>query len=81
MLRLQPARATSQRSTARVLIAFALALVAHAGLVALLLVAALVKLDLPEHPKPRRASAAAVTLRGVTAEQWNKNRNDAPSRV
>jgi TonB family protein len=61
-----------------VLLALALTLLVHAALVGLIVLSSLVKWDVPElarnrHPSPSRP----VVLRGLTSEQFEKNRGPA----
>jgi TonB family protein len=77
----QPGRPDPLTGSARLAAALLLALLIHAAGVGLIVLTSLIKLDLPDRFKPPRDTAKAVTLRGLTAEQWNKNRSAAPSPV
>lgn len=64
----------------RALAAFLLALVGHAVLTGVLVFLSFVQLNLPPLPK-RHAPPRAVSLRPISAEQWERNRSGAESRV
>ena len=50
----------------------------HAGVVGLLVLSSLIKWDVPDRARPpRTAPARSVTLRGLTSEQFEKNRGPA----
>ena len=77
MLQPRPQRPSSSGERAALIsLAFMATLVAHAGLVALIVLSSLVKWDVPNRPR-RNAPARAVVLRGLTSDQFEKNRGNA----
>lgn len=68
------------RRAALLLLALALTLFVHAGLVGLIVLSSLVKWNVPERPRvTQSAPARPVVLRGLTSEQFDKNRGSAPN--
>ncbi len=65
----------------RVLLSVALALVAHALLAALLIFMSMLQLNVPRIAHAKKSEGRPVTLRGLTAEQFAKNRGEAPPNV
>ena len=76
MLSPRPQRQASSGSRAAlILLAFALTLLVHAALVGLIVVSSLLKWDVPDRPRTARAQPARpVMLRGLTSEEFEKNR-------
>ena len=80
MLQSRPQRsAYSGKRAALLLLAFLATLAVHAGLVGLIVLSSLVKWDVPDRPR-RNAPARAVVLRGLTSDQFEKNRGNASVR-
>ena len=64
-----------------ILIAFALTLLVHAGLVALIVVSSLLKWDVPDRPRTARAQPTRpVMLRGLSSDAFEKNRGPEAKR-
>ncbi len=74
---LRPQSPRASRTIIVWLISVLAALVVDAGVIGLIVLSSHFKLDMPD-PRQGRAAAKAVTLRGLSAEQWQKNRGPAP---
>jgi TonB family protein len=79
MIRSTPPPPARRRAALRLLLATALALLAHALVVGLVVLASRFP-DAAEVARRARGSSRPVVLRGLTAEQWSQNRGDT-SRV
>lgn len=76
MILLPRERSSRQAGLKRGLLATLLAIVGHGLFVVILLFLSLLHLHVPE--EKRMASNSAVMLRGLSSEQWAKNRGEAP---
>ncbi|WP_414640932.1 TonB family protein [Archangium sp.] len=61
----------------RYLVAFLLALLAQGAIVGFLVLLSIIQLNLP-HPPPPPKPASAVAMRPLSAQEWAKNRGEAP---
>ena len=79
MLLTKPQRpAPSGKRAALLVLAFGMTLFVHAALVGLIVLSSLVKWDVPDRFRVARpAPSRPVTLRGLTFEQFEKNRGPA----
>ena len=77
---LVPARAR-RRSWKRSLLALGLAVLGHLLIAALLVFMSMLQLNLPRVAHSPKNNGKPVTLRGLTAEQFAKNRGEAPPNV
>lgn len=53
----------------------------HAGILGLILVSSVLKWDLKDRARPLKASSRPVTLRGLTTEQFEKNRGPSAAMI